>query len=181
MSFTPLLTDRLLLRPFCEADFIDLAVLFADPEVMRYVGNGQPRSPEQAAQHLQWMIEHQATHGFSLWAVIRRIDDRLIGQCGLWHLDRSNEIELGYKFARDCWGQGYATEASRAVITYGFETLELPELCGITHPDNFASQRILQKLGMTYEKTDRFYGQLCRYYRLSRDQWKDSSSGSATC
>ncbi|OUC13469.1 MAG: hypothetical protein B0A82_16855 [Alkalinema sp. CACIAM 70d] len=183
-------TSRLILRPLTEDDFIPLCVLFADPAVMQYIGNGQPRSPQATANYLQWVMAHQQQYGFSLWSVVRKSDDRWIGQCGLWHLEHTQEIgtekieleeiELGYKFMQDCWGQGYATEASVAALDYGFTTLDLDRICAIAQPNNWASQRVMQKVGMHYEKTGQFYGQTCVYYAVNRDQWKAFNTASAS-
>lgn len=173
-------TPRLILRPLTEDDFIPLCVLFADPEVMQYIGDGKPRSPQSTATYLQWVIEHQQRYGFSLWAVIRKADDRWIGQCGLWHVEHTEEIELGYKLMQDCWGQGYATEAGWATLRYGFETLGLMRICAIAQPANRASQRVMEKVGMHYEKTGEFDGQSCFYYAVNRDQWNAFSKASAS-
>ncbi|MGI0490247.1 GNAT family N-acetyltransferase [Alkalinema pantanalense CENA528] len=183
-------TSRLILRPLTEDDFIPLCVLFADPAVMQYVGDGQPRSPQSTTKYLQWVIDHQKQYGFSLLAVIRKSDNRWIGQCGLWHLEHSEEIEtekieteeieLGYKFMQDCWGQGYATEASLATLDYGFTTLALDRICAIAQPANRASQRVLHKVGMHYEKTGQYYGQTCVYYAVNRDQWNAGNKASAS-
>lgn len=176
-------TSRLFLRPFQESDTIDMAVILGDPEVMQHIGRGNPKTFEETVDYLQYLLCHEAAYGFSLGAMVRRDDDRVIGQCGLWHLEKTGEVDLAYTLAQDCWGQGYATEASIAWLDYGFgqglgHGLDLHRIVAISKPENGASIRILEKLGMQYERDDVFYHCNCAYYGLSRDQWNDLRSGS---
>ena len=178
-------TSRLFLRPFQENDAIDMAVILGDPEVMRHIGRGTPKTFEETVDYLQFLLRHEAAYGFSLWAMVRKNDDRVIGQCGLWHLEKTGEVDLAYTLAQDCWGQGYATEASIAWLDYAFgfgqelgHGLDLPRIVAISKPENRASIRILEKLGMCYERDDVFYHCNCAYYGLNRDQWNDFRSGS---
>lgn len=176
-------TSRLLLRPFQEDDTIDMAVILGNPEVMQHIGRGYAKTFEETADYLQYLQRHEAAYGFSLRAVVRKDDDRVIGQCGLWHLEKTGEVDLAYTLAQDCWGQGYATEASIAWLDYGFgpavdNGLDLHRIVAISKPENGASIRILEKLGMQYERDDMFYHCNCAYYGLSRDQWNDFRSGS---
>ena len=176
-------TSRLLLRPFQEDDTIDMAVILGNPEVMQHIGRGYAKTFEETADYLQYLLRHEAAYGFSLRAVVRKDDDRVIGQCGLWHLEKTGEVDLAYTLAQDCWGQGYATEASIAWLDYGFgpvvdNGLDLHRIVAISKPENGASIRILEKLGMQYERDDMFYHCNCAYYGLSRDQWNDFRSGS---
>ena len=190
-SPVPLETSRLFLRPFQESDAIDLAVILSDPEVMRHIGRGDPKTFEETVDYLQYLLRHEAAYGFSLRAMVRKEDDRVIGQCGLWHLEKTGEVNLAYTLAQDCWGDGYATEASIAWLNYGFgsglvagfepeqvQGLDLHRIVAIAKPENGASIRILEKLGMHYERDDEFYHCNCAYYGLSRDQWNDFRSGS---
>jgi len=91
-------------------------------------------------------------HGMGMWRVVRREGDRVVGQCGLQRLAGTLDVELGYLLAPDCRGRGYATEAARAVLVYGFETLELARIVALASPENAASIAVMERLGMTFDK-----------------------------
>ncbi|MGB7158916.1 MAG: GNAT family N-acetyltransferase [Tepidisphaeraceae bacterium] len=174
MSAIVLETDRLILRHLEWEDLDALAAMMADPDVMRYIGNGAPKTREQTQRlmtfwiadgerawdevtlqrlpQLRRAIERDAH--FSLWATIDKQTRRLIGRCGLlaWDLDGRKEVEVGYLFAKRCWGHGYATEAARAIRDYGFGRLGFDRLISLVQPGNLASQRVAIKSGMRHEK-----------------------------
>lgn len=172
-------TDRTFMRPFQDEDLIDLCTILGDPLVMRHTATGRPKTPSLTANYLYSQQEHQEIYGFSLWAVFRRSDGRLIGQCGLARLRTTGETTLGYTLAQDCWGNGYATETTIAWLHYGFGPLELDRIMAAVKPDNLASLRVLNKLGMSFDRTDTFYNCPCSYYAIDRDQWNASKRGSA--
>jgi ribosomal-protein-alanine N-acetyltransferase len=165
-------TERLILRPFAPEDLDDLAAIRAKPEVMKYIGNGQPQTREQAARRLRTYIEHYESHGFSMCAALWKTDGRLIGLCGLFSLDRTPEIEVGYTFDQPFWGLGLATEAAHAWLRYGFEELRLKAIAAIAYPENTASRHVMEKLGMKYRRNGRFYDMNCVYYRIERDAFR---------
>jgi RimJ/RimL family protein N-acetyltransferase len=169
---TPIETLRLRLRPFALTDLDALAAILADPEVMRYMPGGRPIPREQVARNLPARIERLARDGFGLWAVERQADARLIGQCGLFHLDNTPEIEVAYLLDRACWGQGLASEAASAALRYGFETLGLPRIVGVALPANGASCRVLEKIGLRFERPARHYDLDVAYYSLNRADWR---------
>ena len=94
------------------------------------------------------------------------------GFCGLVHLDDTSEIEVGYRFAKRFWGMGLATEAAKASLEYGFETLGIDRIVAVVHPDNLASQRVVDKLGLRYIRDAHFYNSNLRYYAITRAQYK---------
>lgn len=147
-------TDRLILRHFQVFDAEALNDVFGDAEVMRF-GPG--------VQTQQWVCDwlHDCLEnyypklGFGPWAVVEKIRRTVIGYCGLFYfpdIEGQPEIELGYRLARRAWGQGYATEAGRAVRDYSFSVLGLPRLIALIDPQNVASLRVAAKVGMRYEK-----------------------------
>jgi ribosomal-protein-alanine N-acetyltransferase len=167
-------TDRLLLRHLAWSDLDALAAMLADREVMRYIGNGTTKTRQQAERLLGFWIadnerkwdEHtlqrlpqlrraiaRAAH-YSLWATVEKRTNRFIGRCGLlaWDLDGQKETEVGYMIARPYWGQGYATEAARAIRDYAFERLGFDRLISLVQPGNVASQRVALKNGMHHER-----------------------------
>ena len=146
-------TERLVLRPFRESDYEDVHAYASDPEVTRYTSFG-PNSPEETMDFLRRTAESRlqdprTDYGF---AIALRESGRVIGGTGLHHLEHEPRIaELGYVLHRDFWGQGYAAEAARAVIDFGFNHLGLHRIYARYHPENRASARVMEKLGMKFE------------------------------
>ncbi|HEY9811249.1 MAG TPA: GNAT family N-acetyltransferase [Halomicronema sp.] len=158
-------TQRLIFRKFTPQDLDRLYQLFNDPDVMHYMGGVRTR--EVTEQRLAQMIDHWQ-HGFSMWVVLRKSDHQMIGRCGLIYLDNTPEVELGYTFFKEFWGKGYATEAAKATLEYGFNNINLNRIVAITHPQNIASQRVMEKCGMTYEKNAFYYNTNVVLYGLSK-------------
>jgi RimJ/RimL family protein N-acetyltransferase len=164
-------TERLLLRRWQDSDVSPYAAICADPEVMRYVASGEVRTPEQSRAAILAFEEEWREKGFGLFAVERSSDAQLIGFTGLSMPTFLPEImpavEIGWRFARSSWGMGYATEAARAVLDFGLRHLRLPEIVSIYQVGNDASRRIVEKLGMTYEREtiDPSSGRIVQVYR----------------
>ncbi len=170
-----LMTPRLELRPVAASDLDALAELYADPEVMRYIGNGLPRSREETAARLQIMLDHWRRHDFGFFSVRLRGEpgasapggsDTFIGRCGLQYLGDTGAVEVGYSLAKPYWGRGYATEAARACVDYGLQTVRLTRIVAIARPANGASRRVLEKLGMRLAKTAEWDGGPVVWYEL---------------
>ena len=166
-------TERLLLRRFTSEDADKLVALRADPEVMRYIGS---QSREKVLQRLGYYLSLYESHGFGMWAVVHKQIGALIGWCGLMYLDGTEEVEVGYGVAKQYWGQGLMTEAARASLRYGFERARLERIVAVAMPENAASRRIMEKLGMRYEKNARFYNHDLVYYAISRDGFRTDDS-----
>ncbi len=145
-------TARLRLRPFVPEDFDDLFRLYSDPEVMRYVGKGV-RTREETEASLAKIMGHWSQLGFGLWAAHDKQSGSFVGRCGLQPLADTGEVELGYAFHREFWGRGLATEGSAAAVRFGFETLKLSRIVAIAVPHNCASRRVMEKVGMKFERT----------------------------
>jgi RimJ/RimL family protein N-acetyltransferase len=120
---------------------------------MRYIRDGQPWSAERARQFVERQIQLFAERQFCLWKLCPKPDGPLIGFCGLQPLSGTPDIEIGWWLARDCWGRGLATEAAHSALRDGFERLGLQRIVSIAQPANVASIRIMQKIGMRYERT----------------------------
>ncbi|MGE5373749.1 MAG: GNAT family N-acetyltransferase [Bacteroidota bacterium] len=151
---TILETPRLLLRRQVPADLDDLWALYCDPEITKYIPDA-PRTREEAREELEWhMNGHPRNPDLGLWATTHKASRKFIGRCGLlpWEIEGQHEVEVAYTIARPYWGQGLATEAAKAISQYGLEALKLPRLVCLIDPDNIASQRVAEKMGMTYEK-----------------------------
>jgi ribosomal-protein-alanine N-acetyltransferase len=161
-------TARLLIRPFT-LDDLDAyhRQVYSDPDVTRYLPGGRPRSREATRDVIDYFIAHDQQYGFTIAAALDRQTGELIGHCGL-HQFGSGDVEIGYSFAKARWGQGLATESGRAMLRYGFETLALHEIIALAFPANLASQRVMQKLGMTHEgTTTAYYNSELVIYRLA--------------
>jgi RimJ/RimL family protein N-acetyltransferase len=168
-------TLRLSLRPFDLIDFDDLLQLYSDPEVMRLIGNGKPRTRDETEAWLTRMIAHWAQRGLGMWAVHEKSTGRFVGRCGLQALADTSEIELGYALHRAFWGQGLATEAAMAAIQFGFETIGLSRIVAIALPENLASRRVIEKTGLVFERIGpNPYGHReVAWYGLSRAAYVD--------
>lgn len=153
-------TDRLVIRAWELDDADALFQLCSDPEVMLHIGSGKPyQSVDDAYRFLNWAISYQKENGFGRWAVIDKSSRKIIGSCGFARLENSGEIELGYLFAHQMWGRGYATEAAGACLSYGFRQLGFAEVIALTDPGHNTSQRVLEKIGFTYRGTENYDGQ----------------------
>lgn len=147
----PLTTPRLLLRGWREEDREPFAVMNADPLVTRYLAGPMTRRDSDA------LVDHIQAHwwdwGFGLYAVERRADGAFIGFVGLsHHRALPADVEIGWRLARAAWGAGLATEAATTVRDHAFGELGLPRLIAITTDENLASRRVMDKLGMTFDR-----------------------------
>lgn len=148
---TILETERLTLRPFAAADLDALASIYGDAAVMAIRKLGV-QTPAQTKIQLARIIDHWRCHGFGMWAVIDRSSGALIGECGLRQLDQG-QVEISYGLTQGAWGRGLATEASLAVLEYGFCISGLDEVVAIAKATNLASHRVMEKLGMHQSAT----------------------------
>jgi RimJ/RimL family protein N-acetyltransferase len=147
-------TERLRLRQWRDDDLDAYAVLCADPEVMRWLGG--PMTRDAAADQINTFRKHWDDEGFGLWCATTS-DDECIGFIGLaiphFLPEVLPAVEIGWRLARSQWGQGFATEGARATMDFAFGTLALDRLVSITRPENRSSWNVMQKLGMTLERT----------------------------
>ena len=168
-------TERLRLRIVRRDDLDDLAKLFADPDVVKYVGDGKPASREDAAKAVESMIAHWQKHSFGRWIAADKSNGAFIGFGGLRSLFGTPEVV--YHLTRKNWGKGFATELARAALRFGFEERRFARIVGITKPPNTASIHVMEKLGMHFEKHARYYGLDVVQHSIERDafQWDGSS------
>ncbi|HZT89063.1 MAG TPA: GNAT family N-acetyltransferase [Stellaceae bacterium] len=171
-------TPRLLLRPWGDGDLDAFAEMSADPAVMRYLRPMPDRSAADA-----WATQaraHWDEHGFGQWVVELPGVAAFIGVIGLCHVGYEAHftpaVEVAWRLAQPYWGRGYASEAARASLDYGFGRLGLAEIVAVTVPANRASRGVMERLGMTRDAADDFdhprvaEGPLKRHvlYRLRR-------------
>jgi RimJ/RimL family protein N-acetyltransferase len=172
-------TERLVLRRPADGDLDAVADIHGDPEVMRYIGPGEPWSPARAELGLSRWKAYWAADGFGMFVVERREDGRTLGDVGLLAWDPGTwrpgmraaigpdaEIEIGWTLARDAWGNGYATEAALAARDWAREEHGFDRLISLIHPDNPASIRVAEKLGARYEQDVEIAGRTARVYAI---------------
>jgi [ribosomal protein S5]-alanine N-acetyltransferase len=160
-------TDRLLLRRFVEDDAPLLYELNLDPDVIRYTHDPMT-NVEHAKKVLKEVILPQyVLYGHGRWAVHLRSNLEFIGWCGLKYLSETNEVDLGYRFMKKFWGNGYATEAALACIEYGFTRLNLQRIVGRALPGNLASIKVLEKCAMKYLHEEVMHGYLHKTYQVT--------------
>lgn len=152
-------TERLLLRQWRDEDFEPFAALNADPVVMEFFPSVISRADSDAAA--AGNRAHIEEHGWGLWAVEVTDTGDFIGFTGLWSVPPAEfafapAVEVGWRLARPYWGHGFATEAARAAVYFGFGELALPEIVSMTSVDNHRSRRVMEKLGMTRDPADDF-------------------------
>jgi ribosomal-protein-alanine N-acetyltransferase len=163
-------TEHLLFRPLMLSDLDDLAALYADAEVMRFLGG--PRSKEEVQYILNRYIREYEIYGHSFFATIEKSDQRFIGQCGLLmqEVEGQPEVELGYVLAPQYWQRGLALEGTQALKDYGLQQLGLPRLISLIPPENTASIHIAEKIGMHYERDVDQWGQHFRLYAVTQPE-----------
>jgi ribosomal-protein-alanine N-acetyltransferase len=149
-------SERLLLRPLGEGDLEDLFALHSDPEVMRFIGGGKPRTRAETAEKLRNIAAHWHQHSFGIWALLDKADGLFAGWCGVGYFHGLPDAELGYALAPRCWGRGLATEAVLRVLRHSFDVLHLPRVVGVARGSNVASQRVLLKAGLTLRQPFRY-------------------------
>ncbi len=169
-------TPRLLLRRFTIDDLDDFSLVCSDPEVMKYLEDGNPLSKEEILFHLEIYIRNSLRpHGFGRWAVINKEKDEFLGFCGLTL--HHNLPELVFLLKKEYWGKGLASEASAAALWYGFELLQIDFIVAITRPENFAARRVLERIGMKYDRDEVFSGIYCAVYSLAKEDYSAASPG----
>jgi len=168
-------TERLILREFGAADFEAYAAIFADPEVMRFLGPLMSR--REAWRSLAAVIGQWSLRGYGRWAVARKSDGALLGVVGLNHPIDYPGIEVAWTLAQHAWGQGYASEAARSAMRYGFLTQNVDRLISLIDPENSASQAVAARIGETNtgERNDFHHNGrhfVTEIWAISRAEWR---------
>lgn len=150
---TLLETERLLLRELTFDDAPFILTLLNDPSFIRYINDKNVRNLEDARQYmLNGPMASYARHGFGLYLVELKNSAAPIGMCGLLKREELPDPDIGFAFLPEFWGKGFALEAARAVMNDARERLKLKRVLAIVMPDNIASIKLLEKLGMTFER-----------------------------
>jgi len=166
-----IITSRLIIRPLQPSDIQALAPIWADPRVMWFIDG--PLSLNQAKVQLQNWLEDYAKNGYGFMALQRLADGEIIGNSGFLQqvIAGKNHIEIGYCLGFAHWGQNYAFEAVQALIEYGFVKLQFPALIAIIRPENYASLKLANKVGMRLLKTRVIDGNFSKVLGIFRDDY----------
>lgn len=170
MDIPTITTPRLTLRAFVLQDAAPLHRIFGSPGVLRYFPSSKPPSLDQVQKVIDGQLAHWAQYGYGWWATVLRSDNTFVGWSGLQFLPETDETEIAYLLDPDFWGQGLATEAAKAGLRYGLDKLGLETIVAIVHPENAASRRVIDKLGLAFVEQKPYFGMECCRYVTSRGQ-----------
>lgn len=138
-----------------EVSLEDTACMFrlhSDPDVQKYTGEPVVESLEAMEKAIRTRMVNYGKYGYGRWATFLKKEKQFIGWAGLAYLPEFDEIDLGYRFLPEFWGAGLATEASRAILYYGFNQLRLSKIIAIAMKENIGSIRVMEKIGMEFDK-----------------------------
>jgi ribosomal-protein-alanine N-acetyltransferase len=175
-------TTRLRLRPCAGADLDALHALFTDPGVRRFLWDDRMIAREEAARVIEASVASFASHGFGQWLAFPREGDALVGFSGLRSVEGTPDVELLYALDPAHWGRGLAQEAARAVLQHGFTTVGLLRILARADAPNAASIRVMERLGMRFERRGLEHGLDTVCYALAREDFdpEEGSCPSAT-
>lgn len=171
----PILTQRTYFRHFTPDDAVWMYALNNDPQVLRYTGD-EPFANVAAASVFLAQYEDYGRYGMGRWAVISRQDGAFLGWCGLKYSPALEEYDIGFRFFRQYWNKGYATETARACLDFGFNVLNLQCIVGRARADNAPSLRVLEKLGMVFWETRWEAGTIWHVYHITAAHLKEKTS-----
>jgi len=165
-------TPRLILREMVESDVDGFFELDSDPEVHRFLGNHTVKSKEECTAVIKYVRQQYVDFGIGRWAVIEKQSGSFIGWAGIKFVTEEvnghkNYYDLGYRFIRKYWGKGFATESALASFNYATEVLSLIQLYAATHKQNFASQKVLTKLGFQFRNEFNYDGAIHFWYSVN--------------
>jgi len=160
-------TERIEHRAFTLDDCEAFYRLNSHPEVMRFTGEPPLNSLEGARQAIVDYPDFD-TVGYGRWACVLKETGAIIGFCGLKYLPELNEVDVGFRFLPEYWGQGIATETSSACIAFGFKVLKLNRILGLVLSENEVSIRVLEKCGMTRNGSIMYDGECALKYEILR-------------
>ena len=168
-------TERLILRWFREDDLDDFSRMSADPEVMRFLGDGKPMDRMFTWRQMATFMGHWYFRGYGIWAVEEKFSRRVIGRIGFMNPAGWPGFELGWTLGRESWGNGYATEGARRALEYAFTEMNRDHVISLIAPDNLASIKVAERLGETVEGETDIIGRHVWIYGIGRERWLASN------
>lgn len=165
-------TERLNLEPFQASHFDGLRAMESDPEIMRYISNGVVKTPEETWESIHRVTQRWEKYGFSWWAIREKTSGQIVGAACLQHLANIDgaPLEIGWRLIADFHGKGFATEAAKAIIEFAVEHIGATYLVAVAIPENTASQRVMQRLGMSYKGIEQHYDVPCVVYEWAIEE-----------
>ncbi len=169
MFDTIIKTENLILRPFELKDITPTLEMEQNPAINQYTNDGGIKTKAEVTQLLETLIKvDYKIYGFGRFALELKATGAFIGFCGLKFLKETNEVDLGYRLKMKYWGMGLATEAARASVKFGFDTLQLAKIVAFILPENKPSQRVLEKLDFVWEEELMEEGELIHKFGLHK-------------
>ncbi|MEQ1733190.1 MAG: GNAT family N-acetyltransferase [Bacteroidia bacterium] len=169
-------TERLFLREVDSVDENDLFEMDSDPEVHIHIENNPVKHIDEIRAVIKMLQQQYKDNGIARWAVINNVTNECLGWAGLKYIkeplnNHVNFYELGYRFKKKHWGKGYATEASKAIVNYGFTNLAIDKIYAITAIENLNSKKVLQKLNFEPITIFDYDGDLTNWFELKKTNW----------
>jgi RimJ/RimL family protein N-acetyltransferase len=167
-------TSRILLREFHEDDLEGMFALHSNPDVHVYLGNKTINTRDEAAALIAYIQQQYRDFGIGRWACVEKSSNQFMGWCGLKFVteienNQSHFHDIGYRFLPQFWNQGYAKEAAKPCVEYGFNSLNLEKIIGTCHIKNIASYKVLQHCGLTQTATFEWGNLPCRWMEITRN------------
>jgi len=161
---------------FREDDLDAYAAMCADPDVMRYLGDGKPLARPDAWRQMAMILGHWQLRGYGLFALEERATGALVGRAGFFEPEGWPGFELGWMLRRQSWGKGYATEAARRALRHAFTEMGRDHLISLVRPDNAPSIRVAERLGQKLDGRAEIFGHEALVYRIDRGAWRAQGS-----
>ncbi len=166
-------TERLILRDLLQSDDEGMFALDSDPEVHLYLGNNPVQTIEQSRKVISIIRDQYVANGIGRWAVIEKSTGRFMGWAGLKLVTETTNghthfLDLGYRFIRRYWGNGYAKESATASAAYAWNVLNASQLFGMADVQNIASRKVLEHTGLRYQEVFYWNGIETAWYRMER-------------
>jgi len=165
-------TARLTMRAWSLDDAHALCRILAEKDVLRYFPDPNPPDHPRVERFISAQLRHWDDHGYGWWALEPRVERELIGWCGLQYLPDTDETEVAFLLSRRYWGRGLASEAARESLRFGFGERGLERIVAIVHPENVASQRVIEKLGMSFVDKSEYFGMEVYRYALESSSFR---------
>lgn len=173
MSETTILeTERTIMRHLTKEDAKDFYTLNLDKEVLQYTGD-QPFENLESAVNFLANYDQYEKYGVGRLAVIHKTTLRFIGWCGLKYNKDKNEYDIGFRFYRDFWNKGFATETAQKCLDFGFHDLVIEKIVGRAMKENIASIKVLSKIGMNFKQTFDFDGHEGVIYEITNTEYRN--------
>lgn len=169
-------TDRLILREFTIQDAEVLFQLDSNPKVHKYLGNRPLTHIDQIYTYINSVQQQYIENGIGRWITLEKATNEVIGWSGLkfireYENNQTHFYDVGYRFMPKYWSKGYATEATKAALRYGFQTLKTNRIIGIAHEENKASRRVLEKCGLHFVEHFMSDDIRCVWLSITQDEW----------